>query len=142
MEYLKVKKPKVFFLSLGETDEWAHEGEYDRYLDAANMSDRLFGELWSTVQKMPEYRGKTTLIIATDHGRGGAPRAWESHGANISGAEDIWLAVLGPDTPALGEIKSSKLTQSQIAATIVKALGKNYSQVQPRAAVPAPVFNR
>jgi hypothetical protein len=75
MEYLKVKKPKVFFLSLGETDEWAHEGEYDRYLESAQMSDRLFGELWSTVQKMPEYRGKTTLIIATDHGRGGAPRA-------------------------------------------------------------------
>jgi len=142
MEYLKVKKPKVFFLSLGETDEWAHEGEYDRYLDSAQMSDRLFGELWSTVQKMPEYRGKTTLIIATDHGRGGAPRGWESHGANIGGAEDIWLAVLGPDTPALGEIKSSKVTQSQIAATIAKALGKNYSQVQPRAAVPAPVFNR
>ena len=87
-------------------------------------------------------RGIVRHTRETDHGRGGVPRGWESHGANIIGAEDIWLAVLGPDTPALGEIKSSKLTQSQIAATIAKALGKNYSQVQPRAAVPAPVFNR
>ncbi len=26
MEYLRTKQPRVMFLSLGETDDWAHEG--------------------------------------------------------------------------------------------------------------------
>src|SRR5262249_6533802 len=40
LEYFKVKKPRVLFLSLGETDEWAHAGRYDLYLRAAHRFDQ------------------------------------------------------------------------------------------------------
>ncbi|HWC55209.1 MAG TPA: hypothetical protein VG676_16605, partial [Chitinophagaceae bacterium] len=32
MEYLKKKKPRVLYISYGETDEWAHAGKYRSYL--------------------------------------------------------------------------------------------------------------
>jgi len=39
VEYLKEKKPRILYLSLGETDDWAHEGKYREYLDAAHRVD-------------------------------------------------------------------------------------------------------
>ncbi len=38
LEYMKTKKPRVMFLSLGETDEWAHAGHYDLYLRSATRA--------------------------------------------------------------------------------------------------------
>ena len=33
-------KPRVLYIGLGETDEWAHERRYDLYLQAAHLADR------------------------------------------------------------------------------------------------------
>jgi len=89
------------------------------------------------LQALPQYRGKTTLIVAVDHGRGFVPKEWTSHGAKIKGADNIWIALIGPDTPALGErINSGNHTQSQIAATVAAALGEDYNASQPKAAPP------
>ena len=35
IECLRTRKPRVLYVLLGETDEWAHEPRYDLYLDAA-----------------------------------------------------------------------------------------------------------
>jgi hypothetical protein len=39
LEYLKERKPRILFLSLGETDDWAHGSNYPQYLDAAHRAD-------------------------------------------------------------------------------------------------------
>ncbi len=40
----------------------------------------------------------------------------------------IWFAFLGPDTPALGEVKTNQqLYQSQVASTLSALLGIEYS---------------
>ena len=70
IEYLKVKKPRVLFIGLGETDDWAHMGAYPEYLNAIHRDDAYLEELWALVQSMPEYRDKTTLMVMPDHGRG------------------------------------------------------------------------
>ena len=70
LEYLKKNKPRVLYVMLGETDEWAHGRRYDLYLDAAWRNDRFIRRLWETAQSMPEYRDETALLLATDHGRG------------------------------------------------------------------------
>ena len=62
VEYLKAKKPRVLYLSLGETDDWAHEGKYKEYLDSAHRVDSYLRALWELVQSLPEYHGNTTLI--------------------------------------------------------------------------------
>ena len=65
---------------------------------------------------------KTTFVITTDHGRGTEPiNTWRSHGTDIKGADEIWIAVLGPDTPALGEVNGCKqLYQNQVAKTAAR----------------------
>lgn len=137
LEHIKKHQPRVLYLSLDETDSWAHEGRYDRYLAAAHRVDGFLHELWQTLQSMPQYRGKTSLVITTDHGRGDPPNDWRSHGAKIKGAEYIWIAVLGPDTPALGvRANVPEVTQAQIAATLAHLLGEDYCTAVPGSAEP------
>src|SRR5262245_26688248 len=59
IEALRSRRPRVLYVMLGETDEWAHGGRYDLYLDAASRSDRFLQRLWSTLQSLPGYRGTT-----------------------------------------------------------------------------------
>lgn len=135
--YLKLHHPRVLYLSLGETDDWAHEGNYELYLNAAHRVDRFLRELWEAVQAMPEYRGTTTLIFSTDHGRGEAPAEWKGHGENIPLSKYIWMAFLGPDTSALGvRTHIAPVTQNQIAATLAALLGENYNADVPKAGNP------
>jgi hypothetical protein len=134
LEYVKANRPRLLYLSLGETDDWAHAGKYDEYLKSANRFDSYVKELWNTLQSMPQYRNKTTLILTCDHGRGDGPM-WTSHGTSVPHSEATWMAFLGPDTPAIGEVSSeSKVTNSQIAATLANLLGFDYRSEQPKAA--------
>jgi hypothetical protein len=136
LEYVKLHKPRVIFVGLGDTDEWAHAGRYDLYLDAAHRADSYVRELWETVQGMKEYRGKTALIFSPDHGRGVGPE-WKSHGEKVPDSKNIWMSFLGPDTKALGERKSVQgVTQSQIAATLAALLGEDYAAAMPKAGKP------
>ena len=140
LEWFTHNKPRVMFLGLGETDEWGHEGKYGEYLTAASRADAYIAELWQTCQSMPEYHGTTTFIITCDHGRGDNtkdPKDWNNHGAKHPGSGQIWIGILGPDTPALGERHDCEpVTQSQIAATIAALLGENYNATEPRAGAP------
>jgi hypothetical protein len=137
IEYFKEHKPRVFYLSLGETDEWGHAGRYDEYLTSAKRADYYLKTLWELSQSMPQYQGKTTLLFAADHGRGGGLDAWKDHGKDVEGAEFTWLAVMGPDTPALGERKNiAAIKQGQIAATVAAFLGEEFCTDVPKAAKP------
>lgn len=137
LDYVKQEKPRALYLAFGETDEWAHEGRYDQVLESAHNVDRFIQRLWDTVQSMSAYRDKTTFIIATDHGRGSGPRAWQDHGKDVDGAENIWIAVIGPDTPPLGErTNCASVTQSQIAATVAALFGEDYHAAFPHTATP------
>jgi len=137
LSYIKEKKPRVLFLGYGETDEWAHEARYDLYRQAANHVDRYIKSLWELAQSIPQYRDKTTFIITADHGRGSGPSAWKNHGEKVEGAEGIWLAVLGPDTPKLGErTQAGPIGQNQIAATIAALLGEDYPAAFPQVGAP------
>lgn len=129
LEYIKQYKPRLTYIAFGETDDFAHEGHYDAYLKSARQTDQFIAELWGYLQSDPNYAGKTTLIITTDHGRGTIPKdTWQHHGSKIDGADQIWIAVLGPDTPSMGIVTSEQqLYQSQVAATVAKFLGLEYT---------------
>src|SRR5262249_23149233 len=131
LEYLKSRKPRVLYLSLGETDDWAHEGNYPEYLRATYRADQYLKILWETVQAMPEYKGVTTLVFSPDHGRGDGAD-WRSHGERWPDSKYIWMAFLGPDTSALGERSQiAPVTQSQLAATVAALLRQDYHRAVP-----------
>jgi hypothetical protein len=122
LDYLKQQKPRALAISFDETDDWAHARRYDRVLDMIAATDGFLARLWTTIQSIPEYRDSTTLIVTSDHGRGATLSDWSGHGRKVEGADKIWMAILGPDTPAAGEI-STHAEQRDIAPTIIKLMG-------------------
>jgi hypothetical protein len=139
LDYVKSAHPRLLFVGYGETDNWAHSGRYDLLLESAHHFDDFVRQLWETTQAMPEYRDQTTFIITTDHGRGGGLEEWKEHGMEEKGSENIWIAVMGPDTDALGERQNTTVvTQAEIAATVTALLGKDFHGNSPEAAPPLP----
>ena len=136
VEHLRSVKPRVLYVMLGETDEWAHQRRYDLYLDAAWRNDGMIRRLWETAQSMPEYANHTALVLTTDHGRGDATADWPNHGRETPASDRIWMAVMGPGIPPLGIRTGVTTTQSQIAATVAALLGEDYASAQPKAAAP------
>ena len=96
----------------------------------------MIADLWKTVQSIPQYRNKTTLLITADHGRGDSvKRQWRDHGEKIPEASGIWIAAIGPDTKATGEQRDAgQLYQRQMAATIAALLGIQF--IPPHVAAP------
>ena len=134
IEYLKRKQPRLLYLAFGETDDFAHEGHYDSYLNAAQRNDQFIRQLWEFIQSHEQYRNKTTIIITTDHGRGSKKlKNWVKHGRHIRGSDEVWFAMIGPDTPAMGELKSdNQYYLSQIAGTIADLLGLDFGKTEKK----------
>ncbi|MEW5249055.1 alkaline phosphatase family protein [Microbulbifer sp. 2201CG32-9] len=150
-EYLLQEKPKVLYIALGETDDFAHDKEYHQYLLSAHRSDAFLADLWNTLQSMEAYRGNTNLIITVDHGRGNTAEAWPHHASGpalvqyfgnknqphkdgVVGSDQIWIAALGPDIESLGEVSGgADLYQNQVAATALALLGFTPADFDPEA---------
>jgi len=138
-EFLVRNQPRVMWLALVNSDDWGHADRYDRYLEYLHLADSLLGELWQTVQSLDAYRDRTTLIITTDHGRGVQGSDWAEHDISIPGSDDIWLAVVGPDTPDHGEVsEAGTLYQGQVAATLLQFLGLDVGALDAAALPPVP----
>ncbi len=140
-QFLRSKKPKVLYVSLGETDDWAHAARYDLYLDAARRGDDYIRRLWDTAQSMSEYRDHTALVMTTDHGRGDDRISWRSHGDNVEGSDRIWAAVLSPTVDSSTDV-AGNFTQAQIAATVAALLGHDYAADVEKAASSLPLRRR
>jgi hypothetical protein len=141
LAYATQHAPRVLYIALGETDEWAHAGRYDRYLEAIRREDGYLKILWEALQALPGYAGKTALLVTTDHGRGHEAGEWRDHGKSVAGAERIWIAALGPDVAAAGEReKIADVLQAQLAATLAACVGEDYRGDVPKAAPPVAAF--
>ncbi|OIP83301.1 MAG: hypothetical protein AUK44_05810 [Porphyromonadaceae bacterium CG2_30_38_12] len=125
-EYLKEKNPRVLFLGFDETDDFGHGGRYGDYLNSAHYTDEFLSTLWNWIQNNPTYKDKTTLLITCDHGRGEGFDGWRSHSSKTAHSDETWLAVIGPDTPAVGEVSKGQYYNNQYAKTIAALLGFDF----------------
>ena len=125
LELMKKKHPELIYIAYGETDDFAHDGNYEAYLKSANNTDTLINELWNFTQNDPFYKDNTLFIVSTDHGRGAADlKTWTSHGSKVKDAGSVWLILFGKEVVPKGEVtKSEQLYSNQIAPTIAKTLG-------------------
>lgn len=137
LAHLATYQPRVLYLALGETDDWAHDGRYDRVLDAFRTTDDILRELWTALQASPHYRGRTSLLITTDHGRGRGPEDWKHHGEKYPAASDIWMAVVSPAIARRGEWRDHPALEArQVAATLLQWMGEDWKAFDPLAAPP------
>ena len=148
-----VDPPRVLYVALGDTDNRAHEGEYERYLAAATESDMLLREIWEAYQANPLTAGRTTMIVTTDHGRGAAQDdEWTGHGSGRwrgiivpglrhAGSDAVFIAARGPGiTGASQYTMENCATTAQVAATMLRALDLLDAEGQPDMAAPLGVF--
>jgi hypothetical protein len=135
LEYVERQQPRVLYLALGEPDDWAHAGSYDRYLESTRRIDDMLRTLWEALESLPAYRGRTAIVITSDHGRGSTVNDWTDHGADVPGAEFAWIAVMGPDISARRAVADgAAVTLAQVAATVAALLGEDYVAQVPQAA--------
>ncbi len=137
MKYLEAERPRVLYLAFDETDDWAHDGKYDRALEALSRTDGFLKELWTWLEAQPDYRGRTHMLITTDHGRGTSASDWRSHGEKILGAEHVWIALVSPTMKQRGPWRDHQpLSTSQIAATLAAWMGIDWNASHPAAGRP------
>jgi hypothetical protein len=137
MHHLATARPRVLYLALDETDDWAHDGRYERVLDTYARTDRYLEELWTWLQSQPDYRGQTHILITTDHGRGHTPKDWRDHGAKVPGSDEVWIAFASPRMSQRGVWRNQPtLSTSQVAATLASWLGIDWNAERPQAGKP------
>jgi hypothetical protein len=137
MSHLKHARPRVMYLAFGETDDWAHDGRYDRVLETYARTDAWLQELWTWLQSDPAYKRQTHVLITTDHGRGRTVKDWRNHGAAVEGAQDVWIALLSPDMKTRREWRDHpRIYTNQIAATLAGWMGVDWHSLRPAAGLP------
>jgi hypothetical protein len=136
MRHLALARPRVLYIAFDETDDWAHDGRYDRVLDAYARIDDDLRQLWTWLQEQPDYKGRTHLLVTTDHGRGHTPAGWRNHGAKTEGSQDVWIAFVSPRMARRGVWTSGTLSTSQIAATMASWMGVDWNADHPAAGRP------
>ena len=139
IDYLTRYHPRLLHIGLGETDIEAHNRRYDRLFDLLRSTDAMLRELWRAIEADPQLRGRTAIVITTDHGRGATPTNWTDHGDKVDAADRIWIAAVGAGVPARGLLDVAA-TQSQVGPTVLALLGLAPSELGPTAAAPIVAF--
>ena len=161
LSHIRNHHPRIVYIGYGETDDFAHDGQYDQYVMAAHRSDRFIEELWNLIESDDFYKDNTVLFITVDHGRGEEPEeTWRHHASKksvstrmqslaryeegIVGSDAVWMAAIGPGVPANGLLATDNecLTSNRIAATLLQLLGEDYRQFEPQMGAPMQEFLR
>ena len=127
LETMKKDHPKVMWVAFGDTDEWAHAGKYDFYVEAAHGTDQMIRRIVEYCESDPFYKGKTTYILTTDHGRGKLG-SFTSHSSGTKGSENTWMMAFGKGIEHLGETSGNgPFYTKQFAATVAQVLGIDFT---------------
>jgi hypothetical protein len=121
MHYLKKHCPRVLYLSLVDSDEFGHEGDYPNYVKTLRQYDEYLDHLIKTLQAMGEYGRQTTLIVTTDHSRGAGP-LWVGHANTPDSEKNVFLYARGRGVNPTGRSKEIG-DHSNIRPTIEYLLG-------------------
>jgi hypothetical protein len=138
---------RVVYIAFGDTDEFAHAGDYAHYLAALEQGDEFLRQVWGLLQADPYYRGQTTLLVTTDHGRGDVPAsAWRDHASKryydlnpkeqpeynatgVTGSGNVWFGAIGAavnPAGAAGYRQGACAQTRQVAASALAALGLDW----------------
>ncbi|MBN2577916.1 MAG: twin-arginine translocation signal domain-containing protein [Pirellulales bacterium] len=136
--------PGVMSVDFGEID-CAHYGSWSRYVEAIRRTDDLTWKLWKAAEELPDYRGKTMMLILPDHGReldrpGGPGFIHHSDFYTNQDADEgcrrVWMLALGPGVPS-GQTVARPVPITAAATTGLHYLGLPPSKGAARSAFDA-----
>jgi hypothetical protein len=119
--YLKKHCPRVLYISLVDSDENGHAGNYPGYVRALRSYDDYLKTLVTTLEGMGEYGKNTTLFVTTDHSRGRGP-FWVGHGTFPFTERNIFLYVKGPQVTKTGR-QNARANHLYLRPTFEKIMG-------------------
>lgn len=121
LSFLERERPDVLYVGLGDTDEHAHHGDYDAYVEALSEADAFLGRLREVLDRMGPRGQRTHLVVTADHGRADDFR---SHGGATPEAGRVWLVASGPGIAARGHVASSRVRHlADVAPTLRTIMG-------------------
>jgi hypothetical protein len=102
--------------------EVAHFGSYSLHLAGISTADRLISELWSLLQRLPAYKGRTTLFVLPEFGRdfdGSNTNGFFNHRQAGDSTRITWMMCLG-DAIRRAQIIEDPIEQIDICPTIAR----------------------
>jgi hypothetical protein len=116
--------PDVLFINFKGPDSAGHSGIWKNYCGAITQTDSFIGEIFDYIQKDPDYKGNTNLIVVNDHGRhsDGINGGFANHGCSCEGCRHIMCVGFGPDFKK-GFVSTVNHEQTDIAVTAAYLLG-------------------
>lgn len=146
LDYLREYEPRFLWISLGDTDEYAHHNNYPAYLNALRSADEFIGAVAQELDRMGERGERTAVIVTTDHDRSAN---FADHGDPGSG--DVWLLARGPSIAPAGPIPTSAPRYLRDIAPTIRALlglparschdcGRPIDELLPRDGLEPPSF--
>ena len=121
LSYLRAERPDFLFVGLGETDEFAHQGNYAGYLDALREADDFLGEVSAELAARAQQGVKTALFVTADHGRA---ESFREHGKPYPESARVWLVASGTAILARGFVASPEQRRlADIAPTLRTVFG-------------------
>ncbi len=118
--YLRQAAPHFVFLSLGQTDEAAHDGNYLAYLQALRAADRVIGQIRRILQKAEAHGRQTLFMVTSDHGRS---QSFNEHGRSFPESAESFLIVSRSLVQRKGPVTEASACLADIAPTIRYAAG-------------------
>jgi hypothetical protein len=101
--YLAAFRPRFMFVSLGEADEYAHQGNHASYVEALRYADGVIAELYAATHGTNAHGRATTIFVTADHGRA---NDFRDHGGRWPESSRSWLVALG-DGVSRGSIQGA-----------------------------------
>lgn len=120
LSFFEEARPEFLFVSLGETDERAHEGDYPAYLHALAESDRFVGRLARALRGRELEGRRTLLLVTTDHGRADNFR---DHGRSHPESARAFLFAGGSVVAQRGWVPHGRAYLRDIAPTVRQLRG-------------------
>jgi hypothetical protein len=121
LRVLQEAQPKAMFIGLGDTDEYAHHGDYAGYIRALESADAFLFRLETTLAAMGERGARTSVFVTCDHGRSSG---FNDHGGAWAESGRVWLVAHGSGIGARGAVDAGRPVRlADIAATARELIG-------------------
>jgi hypothetical protein len=120
LEYLRVRRPRVLHVGLGDTDEHGHRDDRIAYDASLSAIDGFLGDLAATLDATGLAR-TTSVLVVSDHGRA---NNFREHGAQWPESGRSFILAFGGRVPKRGEVCARHdLWLTDIAPTLRSLLG-------------------